>query len=132
MIHTISLRRSARFTVHTCSGSRDNQCGAAGTTDFRYTVTITTDPVVDRHGFIIDSLTVKGYFETTFGSVEGDLPSCEVMCMRAANDLAFLVGDTCQRVEVEIGTDALAGLSAVWVRKSSDTNDFPPSGMVLY
>ena len=127
MIRTLSLRRHARFTVHSCSGSRDNQCGAANTTDFTYTVVITTDPVVDEHGFIIDSLDVKRYFEEAFGNIQSDLPSCERMCMQAATDLAALVGRPCQRVEVQIGTDALAGLSAVWVREP-DHFDVPFTG----
>lgn len=131
MIRTLSLRRHARFTVHSCSGSRDNQCGAANTTDFTYTVVITTDPVVDEHGFIIDSLDVKRYFEEAFGNIQGDLPSCERMCMQAATDLAALVGHTCRKVEVQIGTDALAGLSAVWVREAGTVvPDFPDEAVV--
>lgn len=133
MIQSITLRRRARFVVLSCRGSRDNQCGSRGTSEFEYEVRITTDPVISPEGFIIDSLEVKRYFEERFGNVDV-LPSCEVMAMRACEDLSALVGETCQRIEVEVGTDALAGLSAVWERpprKSSRTNDFPPSGETL-
>lgn len=115
MIESLRLRRTGSFHVSHCSGSRDNQCGSFGTSTFEYRVTIETDPVVDAQGFIIDSITVRDYFTSTFGVVE-ELPSCELMCMQACRALAALVGNTCRRIEVEIGVDALAGLSAVWVR----------------
>ncbi len=132
MIRSLALRRHAKFHVHSCSGSRDNQCGRAGTHEFTYTVVIECDPVVDERGFIIDSLTVKGYFEAAFGHIEGPMPSCELMCIRAARDLASITGPTCRRVEVEIGTDALAGLSTVWERNTSSVNDLPPRGEHLF
>jgi hypothetical protein len=112
MIRSITLTRRARFAVLSCTGSTDTQCGNVGTRDFTYTVEITCHPSrLDLRGFIIDSLEVKRYFEETFGMLH-DFPSCETMAMRAARDLGNRAD--ADRCVVTIGTDALAGLTAVW------------------
>lgn len=117
MIEHLTLARSGKFTVSGDSIDAQFQCGLPGQREFRYHVTIIASAAcLTREGFVVNNQLIQQYFDDHYNAVTV-LPSCERMAVRACEDLAVLVGDGVQKVEVTMDGTPQAGLTAFWTRE---------------
>lgn len=117
MIEHLTLARSGKFTVGGDSINAQFQCGLPGQREFRYHVTIIgSADCLTREGFVVNNQLIQQYFDWRFGTVT-ELPSCERIAIRACEDLAVIIGDGVQKIEVTLDGTPQAGLTAFWTRE---------------
>lgn len=111
------METTGRFDV-VSAGDISARCGLLGSAmSIAFKVVIASSPAhLDDNGFIIDWQEIHEYFADTYREV-AVFPSCERIACRACTDIAAMLGEKCNSIEVTIGSGKhAAGMKARWSR----------------
>lgn len=112
------MKRTGTFQAYWTS--THNVCGTDPSLRPVYTFVceIETPSQLDSQGFILDNMLIAQYFTQKYATKAIEPLSCEMIAMRAVNDITNMIAErniAPYRVAVTIGGSALAELTYEWV-----------------